>query len=540
MLVALVDRVWANTVLYLIGVATAWSIRQYSSPLISSGLLVGATVVFLMNFIGHVEQERKIENLGGHTAQLTTFSPWNISFLFQGITYARKSMNHIFWGLIFTRAGAGNHSHTAEVQAAGQRIIFTRDEENIKAILATQFQDYGKGPQFRKDWGHFLGLSIFTTDGEIWHNSRTLLRPQFIKDRVSDLHTFEHHIQELLPMLAGDHDGATVRLDDLLFRYTLDAATGFLFGSGVGSLKNGETEFALAFAEAQRVQSIIARAGPMNVLVPRKSFNEAVKILNDFTGRFIDEALALPQHELEKKTKSDEGFTFLHALASYTRDRTILRDQLVAVLLAGRDTTACTLSWLFYELSTHPEIVKKLRQEILSVVGPDEEPTYDHLKAMRYLTHTMNETLRLYPVVPYNVRVALKDTTLPHGGGPDGLQPIGITEGTPIGYSTFVMQRREDIYPSAKEGFPDPKQFVPDRWDGWTPKAWTYIPFNGGPRICIGQQFALTEMAYTVVRILQTFDTIISKNEKFPGTKADIVLQPADGVFVAFKKASRS
>lgn len=97
-------------------------------------------------------------------------------------------------------------------------------------------------------------------------------------------------------------------------------------------------------------------------------------------------------------TKSDEGYTFLHALASYTRDREVLRDQLVAILLAGRDTTAVTLSWLFYELSQRPKVVEKLQQEIESFVGLRREPTYSDLKNMRYLQHTLNETLRLYPV----------------------------------------------------------------------------------------------------------------------------------------------
>lgn len=325
---------------------------------------------------------------------------------------------------------------------------------------------------------------IFTTDGSQWHNSRQLLRPQFIKDRVSDLHTFEHHVQVLLPMLAGSQNGETVKVDDLIYRFTLDAATDFLFASSVGSLQNGEAEFATAFAEVQRVQAVIARAGPLQGLVPKKSFHKALGVLNRFVDRYIDEALRLPAEELEKKTKSDEGYTFLHAIATYTRDRQVLRDQLVAVLLAGRDTTAVTLSWLFYELSNHPEVVEKLRQEIIDRVGLHRVPTYDDLKSMRYLQHTLNETLRLYPVVPYNVRVALQDTTLPRGGGPDGSEPMGITKDTPIGYSTFVMQRRADIYPPQSSGFPDHLAFVPERWENWTPKSWSYVPFNGGPRIC--------------------------------------------------------
>lgn len=306
-------------------------------------------------------------------------------------------------------------------------------------------------------------------------------------------------------------------------------------------------EFAHAFAEVQHVQAVIARAGPAQGLVSKKGFYKSLKVLNTFVEEYIDQALALPPSELEAKTKSDQGYTFLHALASYTRDRTVLRDQLVAILLAGRDTTAVTLSWLFYSLSRHPEVVASLRREIHSTLGPDPttKPTYDHLKSMRYLQHTLNETLRLYPVVPYNVRVALADTTLPRGGGPDGTQPIAVLKDTPIGYSTLILQHRHDIYPthspSTGKPLPDPETFDPSRWDAWTPRSWTYVPFNGGPRICIGQQFALTEMAYTVVRILQRFDGVVDRSGgEFPGWKTDIVLQPARGVHVEFTKGEKA
>lgn len=353
---------------------------------------------------------------------------------------------------------------------------------------------------------------------------------------MSDLQLFESHVQVLLPLLAGSGNGETVRADDLFFRYTLDAATDFLLGGSVDSLHQPDNnEFAEAFTTVQHIQGLIARAGPLQGLIPKKKFRQGLKVLNTFMDRYIDQALALSPAELEKRTKSDEGYTFLHAIASYTRNRAVLRDQIVAVLLAGRDTTAVTLSWLFYELSTHPEVVTKLRQEIATHVGLDKAktPSYSDLKNMRYLQHTLNEVLRLYPVVPYNVRVALEDTTLPRGGGPEGLDPIAILKDTPIGYSTFIMQRRADIYPPTSADFPHYLEFCPERWDSWQPKHWQYVPFNGGPRICIGQQFALTEMAYTVVRVLQRFARVESRGE-FPGFRTDIVLQPANGVHVGF------
>lgn len=127
-------------------------------------------------------------------------------------------------------------SRTLEVNGGGQRLVFTDDPENIKAVLATQFRDYGKGEEFHQDWHEFLGDSIFSTDGELWHHSRHLIRPQFNKDRVSDLDTFERHVQIMLPKLSGN--GKIVDVKELFFCLALDVATEFLLGQSVGSLDN--------------------------------------------------------------------------------------------------------------------------------------------------------------------------------------------------------------------------------------------------------------------------------------------------------------
>ncbi|KAI9747495.1 MAG: hypothetical protein M4579_007453, partial [Chaenotheca gracillima] len=481
-----------------------------------------ASILLALVVVSKISEERSIRALGGRAATYRTYLPFGIDLVYQSVKHA---VNHTLlqqWQAIF----ADNHSHTVEGNAAGKRFIFTDDPENIKAVLATQFHDFGKGPVFHENWSAFLGDSIFTTDLEQWHSSRQLIRPQFLKDRVSDLEVFELHAQKLLDHMGGR--GQTVDADKLFFRYTLDAATDFLLGKSVNSLDNPQVEFAEAFSEVQRVQNLMTSAGMFNVIIPKRGFRAGLKVINEFVHPYIERALRLSPAELEKKA-NDDRYTFLHALASFTRDRKVIRDQLVAVLLAGRDTTAATLSWTFYELSRHPEVVEKLRREISETIGLHRAPSYADLKSMKYLQHTINETLRLYPAVPFNIRVSLHATTLPHGAGPDGLSPVGIPPFTPIGYSPLTMQRREDLYPVSTPAapFPPAADYNPDRWDTWTPKAWHYIPFNGGPRICVGQQFALAEMSYTVVRILQRFRTVEKRwTDGMVSLKSEVTLQP--------------
>lgn len=97
----------------------------------------------------------------------------------------------------------------------GHRTLFTADPENIKAMLATQFESFGKGKRFRADWFELMGNSIFNVDGEAWHRSRQRLRPLFTRQRVSSLECFETHVQQLLPLLDGCK---TVDMKDLLSR----------------------------------------------------------------------------------------------------------------------------------------------------------------------------------------------------------------------------------------------------------------------------------------------------------------------------------
>ncbi|KAI2633704.1 cytochrome P450 52A11 [Hypomontagnella submonticulosa] len=513
--------------------------------------LILLVVVYVLRWIYiRIDEATRLRRLGVRGPRVKSYLPFGIDIIKKQVTSTIKHSNYEnFLHLIGTAP-----DYTAEARIFERRVVLTADPENIKAILATQFPEFGKGEQFHREWYDFLGDSIFATDGQLWHASRQLLRPQFSRERISDLHCFESHLETFFKAVANggvlngeeQHvdieagNGKPFDISDILFRYTLDVATDFLLGMDVQSLTTPRQPFADAFNEVQRVQNILARAGALRAFVPKKSFRDGLRVVNEFCNIYIDRALRLSPEELATKTKSDQGYTFLHELASFTRDRKVLRDQLIAVLLAGRDTTASTLSFAFYELGRHPEAVRKMRREIIDTVGLDRTPTYTDLKSMKYLQNVINEILRLYPAVPFNVRTALKDTTLPRGGGPDGTLPLPVLKDTAIAYSTLAMQRRADLYPA---GAPDPQAFSPERWSDWQPRPWQYIPFNGGPRICIGQQFALTEMAYVLTRIFQRYERVESFMHEIDGgrpkLKAEIVIQPGDGVKVALWEAKK-
>lgn len=159
----------------------------------------------------------------------------------------------------------GHFPLTIEINSLiSNRIIFTIDPENIKALLTGQFNDFGKGEPFHREWREFLGDSIFATDGELWSSSRHLIRPMFVRDRIVDTEIFETNVQKLITLFEGNsspHGSKIVDVGDLYFRYTLDAATHYLLGKGTDSLDNPTTVFAEAFRYVQARQADYFRMG---------------------------------------------------------------------------------------------------------------------------------------------------------------------------------------------------------------------------------------------------------------------------------------
>ncbi|KAI6033797.1 cytochrome P450 [Pisolithus microcarpus] len=413
--------------------------------------------------------------------------------------------------------------------------ILTTEPEHIKAILATQFSSFEKGPVLWDQLSGLLGTGVFNSDGEAWKFHRSMTRPFFSKDRISHFDIFQKHAEDSLNQTKVRlQEGYPVDFQDMVGRFTLDSATEFLFGKCVGSLsagliypKNslpGQNEehanhpsnlFARAFSEAQSRSMLRSSIGTIWRLAEFWSdrIQKDMEVCHRFIDPILKDALEMKRSIKESEQSTGQGCTeekgfledtLLGHLVDCTEDRAVIRDEIVNILIAARDTTASTLTFLVYMLSQHPDVLKRLRAEVLSTVGSFRRPTYDDVREMKYMRAVINETLRLYAPVPLNVRTSTEAVVWP---GVNGGPPIYIPPNTLVPYSVFLMQRRKDLWGPDADIF-DPDRFIDERLKYLTSNPFIFLPFNAGPRICLGQQFAYNEISFFLVRLLQTFSSI--------------------------------
>ncbi|RCK63499.1 hypothetical protein Cantr_10238 [Candida viswanathii] len=400
-------------------------------------------------------------------------------------------------------------------------VILTKDPVNIKAMLSTQFDDFSLGLRLHQ-FAPLLGKGIFTLDGPEWKQSRSMLRPQFAKDRVSHILDLEPHFVLLRKHIDG-HNGDYFDIQELYFRFSMDVATGFLFGESVGSLKDEDARFLEAFNESQKYLATRATLHELYFLCDGFRFRQYNKVVRKFCSQCVHKALDVAPEDTSE-------YVFLRELVKHTRDPVVLQDQALNVLLAGRDTTASLLSFATFELARNDHMWRKLREEVILTMGPSsDEITVAGLKSCRYLKAILNETLRLYPSVPRNARFATRNTTLPRGGGPDGSFPILIRKGQPVGYFICATHLNEKVYGN------DSHVFRPERWAALEGKSlgWSYLPFNGGPRSCLGQQFAILEASYVLARLTQCYTTIQLRTTEYPPKKlVHLTMSLLNGVYI--------
>ncbi|KAL2142430.1 hypothetical protein VTI28DRAFT_1139 [Corynascus sepedonium] len=429
--------------------------------------------------------------------------------------------NHTLLDLYSRRFTTCGNTHY--ILALGKRLLMTNEVENVKAILGTKMDDWPiDGPRLFSVLPLLGPNSIFTSNGKAWHTARAKLRPSFVRDQVADLKCFDKHIRNLLAAISAD--GTTFDMQALLFDMTMDSSTDFLLGYSTNLLTKASPEaqqFVKDFEYASRESAKRARLGPLLLHVPHRNLTKAVQGLRDYVHFYLQKATA---NKRESDTK-DRKYVFLDELLKENPPEDYTVDQILSILIAGRDTTATAMSAVFYFLARNAGAVEKLREEIKSLNV--EDPTWEELKQMKYLNNVIKESLRLFSPVATNSRTAKRETILPRGGGKDGNQPILVPKGMPVRWSSHVLHRNKDVFG------PDADEFRPERWERDLRVGWEYIPFSGGPRICLGQQFALTQIAYTVFKFFKMFRSIETRDSSPLLLRTNITISFPHGCLVS-------
>ncbi|RDL32646.1 Cytochrome P450 [Venustampulla echinocandica] len=353
------------------------------------------------------------------------------------------------WPLALTSSNGNTMFYmgkTFQVKLLGKVGYFTTDPRNLEAILLTRFEDFELGSR-RQGLFPMIGEGIFTQDGHPWKHSREILRRQFVRIQYQDLKVFESPINDLLDGLMSS--SGIVDLQPFFFRFTLATTTSLIFGEPFAGLDSTDHEiFSKNFDYCSLTSAMRLRLADWCWIYSPWKFKKSCQMVKRYATHYVNHA---PKDKDENgEEAASERHPFILDLYKELQDPVVVH----------------------YLLVRHPVALERLRQEI-----------------------------RLYTQIPVNVRVASKTTFIPRGGGPDGLSPLLLTKGTGIGFSPYHMHRHKDLYGD------DANEFRPERWEGPELKSigWGFMPFHGGPRICLGKDFALTEASYGIVRILQCF-----------------------------------
>jgi cytochrome P450 len=392
--------------------------------------------------------------------------------------------------------------------------------EDVRQVLLERAEDFRKSPSY-EGLKLVLGNGLLTSEGEFWKRQRKFATPAFHHKRlVGFCDTMVRCTSEMLDdwdaelVAAPGQRRPELDLHEAMMALTLRVVGLTLFSTDLSD-KAGAMGPALAtmVEHANYIAVSMLLAPPAWVPTTRnRRFKRALAIIDELVLGIIAE---------RRRTGEDAG-DLLSMLMAATDENTgermsdqELRDEVATLVLAGHETTAQALTWTFKLLSEHPEAQRRVVEEVREVCG-DRLPSFEDLKALEYTGRVIDESLRLYPPAWLVERQALVDMEIGE---------YFIPKGTLIAVAQWTLHRHPDYWDNP-EGF-DPDRFTPER--SASRPRYAYLPFGGGPRQCIGTNFALYEAKLILATILQryTLDLVPGQDMR---PDAAVTLRPRHGM----------
>ena len=390
----------------------------------------------------------------------------------------------------------------------------------VQQILRDNEGNYPHAPFLRKRWAKIVGGGLVTSRSTFWERQRRLANPSFHQERINGLARI---MTETTTEMLGEWQKAAdreepIEVRDEMMRLTITILSKAMFSADIWSKTDqiGRDVGVLLTHASNRLVSPVDPPEWIPLPVHRR-FLAAQRSFDDLIYEIIAERRREPRDDLLSM--------FLQARDEETgeaMDDVQVRDEVRTMFIAGHETTATSLGWTWYLLSSYPNVLARLQVELAEVLG-GRTATFEDLPRLTYLWRVIQESLRLYPPIWMYLRTAITD---------DEIGGHWIRAGRNIYLSPYITHRHPDFYEN-------PEGFDPDRFDPEKTKAWhrfQFWPFGGGPRKCIGNDFAVTEMSLVVATVLQRFEL-----ELVPGhpiaVQAGLSLRPAQGILMNLKLA---
>lgn len=380
--------------------------------------------------------------------------------------------------------------------------LFVVDPAGVQYVLKDNFQNYVKGDHWRNVFRELLGKGIFSADGTLWETHRKIASRLFSKNLVKYSSEVVNRncdiIEEQWDKALQNKSDETISLDiqDLFYRLTIDSSSETTFGYKLHSLQGDhQPVFADAFDEMQELclERFVDPLFPIKRIFQFTSTREQripvlQRVLNDFCYEVLDEK----RRNAGKEVGEDLMSLFLKFKPE--ADDVELRDVILNMMVAGRDTTAAALSWTVFEL-TRPgrgAMVDRIVAEVKSICVQGDY-SIDKIQQLSYLHAFVMEVLRLHPSVPVDGKFSVKADILPDG--------TKIPAGAMVVYAPYAMGRFQDNWG------PDAEEFNPERFvERKEPSTFLFTAFNAGPRLCLGRSQALVTIKTTIARLMSKYE----------------------------------
>ena len=375
------------------------------------------------------------------------------------------------------------HGELVRVDVGGMPVYFVTSAAYAHAVMVTHGPSFEKGRLFDR-MRPLVGAGLATADSRTHRRHRRLMQPSFHRERIADYCTvIGDHARTLAD---GWQPGRQLAVEEVMGEFAVDTLAATMFSADIGrAAVDAVCRDVPVILKNMLLRAVSPKFLDRLPIPPNRRFDAAAASLREV----IDEVIAATR----ASGRTDAGDLLSTLLAARDADTgealtdTEVRDELVTILFAGTETVGSTLSWAFHEIARHPEVERRILEEIDSVVGT-RQVDFEDVPKLTYTRQVLDETLRLH-----GVTLLMRRAT-----APVDLGGVTVPVGTEIAFSLYAVHQDPALYP-------DPGRFDPDRWlpenrEGMPRES--FVPFGSGSRQCIGDAFARAEMTITLATVL--------------------------------------